>query len=136
MATLIINPDQPVSNLQQQFSDSFPFLKIECFKSVHQKSGGSAKRKIHTPETHLRSCMHGNKYGSISISPILTVAQLEQHFQKEFGLNIQVFRKSGKVWLETTATDFWTLQQQNDEGRLSTKEIKQEIESADEHDIY
>jgi hypothetical protein len=27
-----------------------------------------------------------------------------------------VFRKSGNLWLETTMTDDWTLQQQNDHG--------------------
>ena len=136
MSTLIIDPDQPISSLQKQFTNLFPYLKIECFNSVHQKTEGSAKRKMHHPETHLRSCMHGNKYGSMSISPVMSVAQLEEHFKKEFGLNIQVFRKSGKLWLETTATDFWTLLQQNDEGRSTVEEIKQEIESADDHDIY
>jgi hypothetical protein len=29
---------------------------------------------------------------------------------------VQVFRKSGKVWLETTVTDGWTLEEQNLQG--------------------
>jgi hypothetical protein len=33
------------------------------------------------------------------------------------GLYVQVFRKSGKVWLETTATDNWSLYKQNEEGQ-------------------
>jgi hypothetical protein len=31
-------------------------------------------------------------------------------------LSVQVFRKSGKSWLETTFTDGWTLKKQNQEG--------------------
>jgi hypothetical protein len=39
-----------------------------------------------------------------------------------YGLSVQVFRKSGNVWLETSATDNWTLRQQNNEGaELSTQ---------------
>jgi hypothetical protein len=35
---------------------------------------------------------------------------------------VQVFRKSGNVWLETSATDAWSLKQQNQEGMdLSTE---------------
>ena len=136
MSALLVDPDQPLSFLQKQFSDLFPYLKIECFKSPHQKNGGSTRRKMHTPETHLRSCMHGNIYGTLSINPRMTVNMLEEHFRKEFNLNIQVFRASGNVWLETTATDSWTLKQQNEEGANSKLEIKQEMESADDHDIY
>ena len=47
------------------------------------------------------------------MSPAMTVAEFEKRFQVEFGLNAQVFRKSGKVWLETTITDNLTLQSQN-----------------------
>ena len=44
----------------------------------------------------------------------MTVGDLEQRFQDVYGLSVQVFRKSGKVWLETTVTDNWTLDEQND----------------------
>jgi hypothetical protein len=45
------------------------------------------------------------------------VHELETLFQNRLGLYIQVFRKSGKVWLETTATDDWSLFKQNMEGK-------------------
>ena len=37
-------------------------------------------------------------------------------FGEVYGLGVQVFRKSGNVWLETTVTDSWTLKEQNDQG--------------------
>lgn len=55
--------------------------------------------------------------GEIFLSDELTVAGLEKLFVETYGLNAQVFRKSGNVWLETTMTDNWTLKQQNDHGR-------------------
>ena len=43
----------------------------------------------------------------------MKVAELENAFAKSFGFAVQVFRKSGNVWLQTTATDDWTLEEQN-----------------------
>lgn len=45
----------------------------------------------------------------------MTVSELEQHFADVYGLSVQVFRKSGEVWLETTTTDNWSLEKQNQE---------------------
>jgi hypothetical protein len=33
----------------------------------------------------------------------------------------QVYRKSGKIWLETTVTDSWTLEEQNKQGESLSK---------------
>ena len=46
----------------------------------------------------------------------MTVSDLEQKFAELFGLSVQVFRKSANVWLETTVTDGWTLEEQNRQG--------------------
>jgi hypothetical protein len=54
----------------------------------------------------------------------MTVADLEFRLEKEYGLHIQVFRKSGNIWLETTATDNWTLDRQNQEGKILEEHLK------------
>ena len=51
----------------------------------------------------------------------MTVNELEQRFSDVYGLGVQVFRKSGNVWLETTVTDGWTLEQQNKQGESLDK---------------
>ena len=47
----------------------------------------------------------------------MTVAELEGKFRNEYGLEVQVSRKSGLLWLETTMTDNWSLEKQNEHGR-------------------
>jgi hypothetical protein len=47
----------------------------------------------------------------------MTVAELEQQFSDVYGLSVQIFRHSGKAWLETTVTDKWTLEKQNEQGK-------------------
>ena len=53
----------------------------------------------------------------------MTVANLENDFDAIYGLAVHVFRKSGKVWLETTVTDNWTLEEQNRQGELLSSRI-------------
>lgn len=101
----------------------FPYLKIEFFSKVHKAGGGSPKKQMKQPDKTLGECRTIHTAGKINITPTMTVAELEKNFSTVYGLSTQVFRKSGKVWLETTVTDGWTLQQQNKEGEaLSKKE--------------
>lgn len=62
-------------------------------------------------------------FGWIDISPKRTAMELENDFRHIMGLNVQVMRKSGDLWLETTKTDNWTLGQLNDEGKMADKHI-------------
>ena len=66
----------------------------------------------------------------------MTVNQLELLIFSKFGLAAQVFRKSGNVWLETSATDNWTLLQQNNEGAELSTQIKENRENLDNIDPY
>lgn len=89
---------------------------------------------INTKRT-IDSCNPDLSEATVSIPTAMTVHELEALFQERLGLYIQVFRKSGKVWLETTATDDWTLFKQNLEGReLSEVQVDNREEPADYHE--
>jgi hypothetical protein len=101
-----------ISDVQQGFNKAYPFLKIEFYKDIEPR----VARKYLNPLITIESA--GLKYeGSLEITDIMTVGQLENVFSEKFGLRVQVSRKSGSIWLETTMTDNWTLKQQNDHGR-------------------
>jgi hypothetical protein len=70
---------------------------------------------IKSPDKTLAECRLLHE-GQMNITPAMTVTELEQEFEKIYGLHIQVFRKSGQVWLETSVTDGWTLDMQNKQG--------------------
>jgi len=57
--------------------------------------------------------------GDFRIDSKLPVGEFEQKFLAKYGLNVQVFRKSGNLWMQTTATDSWTLAEQNRKGGAS-----------------
>ncbi|MDZ4844359.1 MAG: hypothetical protein SH857_02295 [Chitinophagales bacterium] len=108
---IIVNGGKLVETLQQEFHAEFPFLKIEFFQSKT-----SDKTKIVGNKAF---GFFGNNGHSelIDIVPTMTVAELEKNFRMHYGLTTQIFRKSGKAWLETTLTDNWTLQEQNELGK-------------------
>ena len=74
------------------------------------------KNTIKPSHVTLGECRTTHVNGDINIVPKMTVKELEQQFLHLYGLFVQVFRKSGNVWLETTVTDNWTLEQQNRQG--------------------
>lgn len=68
----------------------------------------------------------------IEIYADMSVADLEQLFEQEFGLHVQVLRKEGNFWVETAFTDNLSLQEQN----AMSPELKGDkvVPNADYHD--
>jgi hypothetical protein len=110
-----IKRNRTIWELQNDFSSAFPFLKLEFYRIANGRLGSMIRQKL-IKTTSLGTT--GNlKEGEIEITDIMTVGRLEKLFLEKFGMIVQVSRKSGTIWLETTMTDNWSLKQQNDHGR-------------------
>jgi hypothetical protein len=118
---ILINDRRKIYAIQETFNQQFPYLKLEFFSKPHKVGGGSSKKLITVPSKTLGECRTIHDTGTLTITPQMTVADLEQGFSNVYGLSVQVFRKSGKVWLETTVTDKWTLEEQNRQGESLSK---------------
>lgn len=130
---LNIAPNRLIKDIQKEFNEIFPFLKLEFFKT---KSFSRSEFMAHQIIPSNRKIGEGQQEiidGNIEVNENMKVKDLENIFKDRFRLAAQVFRKSGNLWLETTMTDNWTLQQQNDHGReISTvKNIKNRSEDFD-----
>lgn len=109
------NSNLKISDIQMNFEKEFPFLRIEFFRKKHKSFEGSPKSDIIPGHTPLEKII--SRYGTLYINENMTVCQLEKSMEDVFGLHVQVFRKSGKNYLETSVTDSWTLKKQNDVGK-------------------
>jgi hypothetical protein len=131
-----INSKSQVSDVQREFNLFFPFLKLELFKHKHGYRGGS-RRQEKLPSLLYLGDLARSLPEHISVSENMTVQELEKLFENQLGLHLQVFRKSGTLWLETTITDAWTLKQQNDHGMeislAPSAQIKQNIDKENEY---
>ncbi len=104
-----------LSQMQKEFNDYFPFLKLEFFNQKHSVYLGSPKHHLIKEDIYIEPEKSGQD--SFLINENMSVWDIEQLFLNRFGISAQVFRKSGNSWLETTMTDDWTLKKQNDEGK-------------------
>lgn len=112
-----IAPDLTIGSIQEQFQKRFPFLKIEFFKV---KSGATIKPENRVDAHKRFSDLNSDPTaGQIHLTGLTTVRELEEQIRSQFGIHAEIFRMSGKVWLRTTTTDTWTLDEQNAEARES-----------------
>jgi hypothetical protein len=131
--TIQLLKSRAIGDVQQDFNELYPFLRIDFYKQVAGRPGSSVKQKLNKTA---RLATAGNlQEGDLEIDDSMTVGQLEKTFRERFGINAQVSRKSGPVWLETTVTDKWTLKQQNDHGRELSMPLQKEIPGEIEPDF-
>ncbi len=133
---IFIDDNKTLAEIQREFGKEFPYLKIEFFETPHNKAKALPKSKMYPNARTVGSCRKVHNTGEISISKNELVEKLEQDFWDNFGLSVQVFRKSGTLWIETSLTDSWSLERQNREGHeisenKSAKEISDELDLTD-----
>jgi hypothetical protein len=113
---LQIDKGSTLKCIQKQFNTHFPFLKIEFFK---KDSVGQPLYKTELmPLAELNKKLSGFSEGvaTVDIDGKRTVLEVENAFEKILDLSAHIFRKSGNVWVETTLTNDWPLEEQNEEG--------------------
>ena len=111
---LYISSYKKISDIQEDFNAAYPFLKIEFYQTAG-KPGSAVRQKLNKTSSLAIAGMWAA--GELEIYDTMTVGQLEKTFRDKFGITVQVSRKSGTLWLETTMTDNWTLKQQNGHGK-------------------
>lgn len=120
-----IKSNRTITDIREEFNGYYPFLKLEFFKKPHEESESSLRKEMIPGTFTLGEIMKIKKEGVVNLKNSMTVAELEQELRDIYGLFGQVFRKSGRVWLETTVTDNLTLQTQNDLGKEKSTPAQQ-----------
>jgi len=132
---ILINDSRTVSEVQRDFNNEFPFLKIEFFDAPFKSERALPRSKMISHDKKLRDIRKIHKDGKITVVKHETVNELESELWKIYGLSAQVFRKSGNLWIETSLSDSWTLEQQNREGLELSGGHKNLYKEAEENDL-
>lgn len=119
---MYISKDQTLKALQEQFQQKYPLLNI-AFYSKKPIDGVASKveDQLHTHEL-VKDIQQRNHEGSIELNDEMTVSTFENLCAQYFGLYVQVLRKSGQLWLQTTQTNHWTLAKQQEEAAIMNRE--------------
>jgi hypothetical protein len=99
---LYIDDKRSFQYVQYEFSERYPFLKIDFLRPYIGDGPPLFRRQ--------------RIQGTINIGGHKTVDQIVRDFEEIFGLSMIILRRSGNVWVETSLTADWTLEQQNREG--------------------
>jgi hypothetical protein len=103
-----------LKEIKEQFNRKFPNLKIEFFEHEHEVGEASPKQAIFDDSFRLKDVRKEGSMKPISIHGNTKTSSLENHFEEEYGMHVQVYKKRGKTWIQTTSTDDWTLSQQEE----------------------
>lgn len=101
--------------IQKEFSDAYPYLKIEYVTSINSSGGKSLKKLCLCKKNCSKELCNGHT--AIIVNDNTTVADLVNQFQEIFDLRVKVLRKANNLWLPVSLTDSWTVERQNSAGK-------------------
>lgn len=113
---MVITNNKTIKEIKEVFNTEFPGLKIEFYKEEHENYQGSEKATQYDENLTIGDINPTKSSGEITINETDITSNIEQMFEKTFGLHVQIFRRSKELWLQTSATDNWTIEVQNRKG--------------------
>ena len=118
-----INKKTKLSQLAEAFNKYYPFLKIEFFSDVHQRQEASDSNNLIFKYLTVEDItpLHHNVF--IEIHFWNKTGTVELAFKQKAGLNVQVYRRNGDKWIQTSGTDELTLEEQNSIGKMHSEDI-------------
>lgn len=122
------NGQTKIGAFKNAFNEHYQYLKLAFFSKAHDAFELNASEfMIHDDNLCLKDISKlVDKNCNILVNEFVTVKDLESKAESEFGLYIQVLRKSRNAWLATTVTDTLTLKAQNEKGKESTIELNED----------
>ena len=117
-----INPNKKLKDINSAFSNAYPFLKIEFFSKSHKWQEPSSVLQLLQQDQTVSEVTHSLLCsGFIEIHYWQKTGVIEMMFLQQFNLSVQVYRKNGDNWIQTSGTDELTLEEQNEEGMKNTQ---------------
>ena len=114
---LYISREDSVRDVQDKFSCQFPFLRITFFKNKIGDKKITGQSVVFCSELKMTEITKDFHEGDFEMDDNMTVLQLENKFYQQFGLFVQVCRKSGNLWMEPNMTSGWSVKEQNEHGK-------------------
>lgn len=111
---LLIDDSLTINDIQDRFQLCFPKLKIEFCKKHHHWEGVCSEKDIFPNDKPIGNIRRKHNPGMLEIKSWQKVGEIEKKFHEEFGLNAQIFYRSGQRWIQTGKSDNLTLKQLQD----------------------
>ena len=106
------NSATTIEEIQQQFTSAFPHLKLGFFNDLNKDQVLTADELIKNEKTKLSALTSNIDSGKLIFEPNRSINDFEKSVLEQYGLQVQIFRKSGNTWLITLNTDNKTFGEQ------------------------
>lgn len=121
---IVITANKTLGEISAEFNRQFPYLKLDFFHHIHEPGKGNPATDRMDSNLTIAEAGKFDHDETFSINGHLKVRSLEAHFQEAYGIGVQVLRRSGSLWLQSTVTDNWTLAKQNEEGKMDSMPVE------------
>ena len=112
-----INPNKKLKDINSAFTKVYPFLKLEFFSKSHKWQESSSVLQLLQQDQTVSEVTHSLLCsGFIELHYWQKTGVIEMMFLQQFNLSVQVYRKNGDNWIQTSGTDELTLEEQNEAG--------------------
>ena len=109
-----IYPTDTTFQVRERFRQRYPMLDLHFYRCAHKPFRGNLETDELRADLPLTTLQPEIREGSVNIDGDVTATQLEQALEEDFGLHVQLVRRSGWQWMQTSLTDKWTLQHHMD----------------------
>ena len=133
-----LNTQTSIKQIQESFTNRFPFLKIEFFTDANHDGINTANEMIKDHNLTLGGLATQNISTNLEIHGTQTITEMEQLFKNNFGVIAQVFYKRNNNWLVTSSTsDKLTLNELNQKAEDHAKPVSEEgmVDAADRMEL-
>jgi hypothetical protein len=127
---LSLAPNMTIAYLNEAFRFFYPNLKLVFFQKTFSDSQKLAENvRIIDESFYLKDLSLKKVRGIIQIDDDESTGNFEADLEENFGLHVEVFRRSGDLWLLTTLSDAHSLAEQeiNAENSLVNQYVEPEF---------
>lgn len=130
-----INDNTTIREIQETFSDYYPYLQIQFYNKQHKIYESSSEAGRVNPDKAIGDIKRTHVSAVLEIQPLYKIADVEREFQERFGLSVQVLSKEKDNWIQTMGMDDFTLKELNEIARNSSDEyILSELEEEEKEE--
>lgn len=108
-----INDHRKLHAIQEEFVSLFPNLRLEFYSRASHVKDAHPEKPVDNLAKTLGQCRNVHTKGTLTITPNMTVAELQNNFDDVYGVRVHVLKKEGNGWVEPADKNRLTLNEQN-----------------------
>ncbi len=119
---ILINDRRKLFAIQEDFSGMFPCLELRFFARPKNLKSSASRKLVENSKT-LGECRIVHTKGTLTITPQMSVAELEENFRSIYGLSVQVVAKIANKRITLRTRKEITLEELNANGSVLNKAL-------------